>query len=281
MADTAAVAGRRGRAGNDRLQPFQPGPVPHQLATAAVAAPAVLRHTTFPRILVAFAPLLGLMGIGCAALLRTRGLLTESAGFDLYGDKVTEYRLDPSMNPVAIGIAFLLFALPIFAWGWWIVAATLNAQAKSRRSGWPWTLPLSVIVAVVALLGSSFVPKGLRPIMLIVSVVAYVWGAYGVLFSLRKSARAIKADESYWTRLMVIPWLCGLVTVAVLVAASERDSAEIAVFGLLVPLGLSMWGWLTLCQGMASFDRSCRATEVVRSDAESLPSFMMGPRGAR
>ncbi len=280
MADAAAAVGAKGRAGKARPAPFQPGPALQQPATSATTNPAVLRHTTFPRLLVAFAPLLGLMGLGCAALLKKRGLLTESTGFDVYGDKVTEYRLDPSMNTVAIGVAFLVFAVPIFAWGWWVVAATLNAQAKSHKSGWPWTLPMSVIVAVVALLGSNFVPEGPRPMMFIMFALAYVWGAYGVLFSLRKSARAIKADDVYWTRLIWIPWLAGLVTAVVLIAASEMGSAEIAVFGLLVPLGLAMWSWLTLCQGMASFDRSCRAIEVAR-DSDSLPAFMMGTRGVR
>ena len=213
-------------------------------------------------------------------MLKQRGLLTESTGFDVYGDRVTHYQLDPSMNAVAVGVAFLVVAMPIFAWGWWVVAATLNAQTKSRKSGWPWTLPLSVAVAVVALLGSNFVPAAPRPVMFIVFAVAYVWGAYGVLFSLRKSARAIKADDAAWTRLIWIPWLSGLVTGVVFVAASELGSAEIAVFGLLVPLGLLMWSWMTLCQGMVAFDRSCRAIEVAR-DSDNLPAFMMGARGVR
>jgi hypothetical protein len=280
-AEAEAATGTKGRAGKARPAPFQPGLAPPQPSAAPAPTATVQRHTTFPRLLVSFAPLLGLMGFAGAVMLKQRGLLTESTGFDVYGDKVTEYRLDPSMNTIVIGIAFLVFAVPIFAWGWWVVAATLNAQAKSRKSGWPWTLPVSVIVAVVALLGSNFVPERPRPVMFIVFAVAYVWGAYGVLFSLRKSARAIKADDAYWTRLIWIPWISGLVTAVVFTAASELGSAEIAVFGLLIPLGLSMWSWLTLCQGMASFDRSCRAVEIGRGDTDSLPAFMMGSRGVR
>ena len=279
--DVVAAVDATSRNRRVRTGPFQPGPAPYQPTTAPAEALVVLRHTTFPRLLVAFTPLLLLMGLGCAALLRKRGLLTESTGVDMTGDRVTEYHLDPSMNTVAIGIVFLVFAVPIFAWGWWAVAATLNARAKSCNSGWPWTLPLSALVAVVALLGATFMPQGPRPVMFIVFAVAYVWSAYGALFSLRKSANAIKADDVYWTRLIWIPWFSGVVVVAVLVASSKLGSAEIAVFGLLVPLGILMWSWSTLCQGMASFDRSCRVAHVARGDATGLPPFMMGPRGVR
>ena len=279
MAEMQA-AGTTGRDGKARRGPFQPGPAPHQPATPPTS-PAVVRHTTIPRLLVCFAPLLAAMGCGAALLLKQRGLLTKTAGLDTYAARATGYYLDPSMNTLAIEVAFLVAALPIFAWGWWVAAATLNAQAKSRKSGWPWTVPVSVFVAATALLGSNLVPEERRPIMLMVFAVAYGWGAYGALLGLRKSARAIKADPVYWSRLIWTPWVCGLVSVAVLKVASELGRPEIAVFGLLVPLGLLMWTWLTLCQGMASFDRACRTTEVARSETDGLPVFMTGNRAAR
>lgn len=266
MAEAAAAGkGRRGAA------PFQPGPGP--MPQVATQSPAALRHTTLPRMLVSFAPIIGMVGIVFAVLLKQRGYITETSSFS-GGERVTEYHLDPKMNNLAIGIAFLVFAMPIFAWGWWVVAATLNAQAKSRKSGWPWTLPTSVLVAVAAVLAANFVPEGPRPILYIVFAIAYVWGAYGVLFSLRKSARAIKADPVFWSRLIWIPWLSGLASAATFTLGAAVGSPEIAVFGSLIPLGLWLWAWLTLVQGMASFDRSCRANEVARTDSDSLPAFM-------
>ncbi len=274
----ASAAGKGHSAGHERPGPFQPGPAAQP---SVVQPPAVLRHTTVPRLLVSFAPITGVMGLVFAVMLKQHDYLTETTRLDVRGERVTEYHLDPSMTNLAIGIAFLVFAMPIFAWGWWVVAATLNAQTKSRKSGWPWTLPTSVAVAVGALVAATFVPAGPRPILYIVFAIAYVWGAYGVLFSLRKSARAIKAEPVFWTRLIWIPWLSALSSVATLLLSATTGDREIAVFGALVPFGLWLWGWSTICQGMASFDRSCRAVEVARGDSDSLPSFMTGNRGVR
>ena len=124
------------------------------------------------------------------------------------------------------------------------------------------------------MVAATFVPEGPRPILYIVFAVAYVWGAYGVLFSVRKSALAIKAEPIFWTRLIWIPWLSALSSVATVVLGAAVGSPEITVFGSLIPLGLWLWAWLTLVQGMASFDRSCRATEAARGDSDSLPAFM-------
>ena len=269
----AASKGRRG--GPSRPGPFQPGPTPQR---SAVQSPTVVRHTTLPRLLVSLAPILWVMAAVFVVMLKQRGYVTETTSFDSSGEKVTDYHLDPSKTNLAIGVAFLVFALPIFAWGWWVVAATMNAQAKSRNAGWPWMLPMSVAVAVAALVAGNFVPEGPRPILQIVFAVAYIWGAYGVLFSLRKSARAIKADPVFWTRLIWLPWLSAALATATVVIGAAAGSPEIAVFGALVPLGLMLWAWLTLCQGMASFDRSCRSVEVGRGDTDGLPAFMNGRR---
>lgn len=213
------------------------------------------------------------------AVLKQRGYITETSSFDVTGTKVTEYQLDPSKTNLAIGVAFLVFALPIFAWGWWVVAATLNAQAKSRNAGWPWMLPMSVVVGLAALVAGNFVPAGPQSALRIVFAVAYVWGAYGVLFSLRKSARAMKADPVFWTRLIWLPWLSAALATATVMIGAAAGRPEIAVFGALVPFGLMLWAWLTLCKGMASFDRSCRSVEVGRGDIDGLPAFMAGNRG--
>lgn len=276
----ALPAGKQRRAKAARPEPFQPGLAPHEPA-ATPAPPAVVRHTTVPRLLVAFAPLMGLMGCAAVVLLKQRGLLTETTELDTNFAAASGYQLDPSMNTMAIEIAFLVVAMPIFAWGWWVVAATLNARAKSRKSGRPWTVPVAVLVAVAALLGSNFVPAERRPIMFIVFAVAYVGGAYVALLGLRKSARAIKADDLNWSRLIWIPWVAGLVSVVVFKVAGELGRPDIVVYGLLVPLGLVMWGWLTLCDEMASFDRSCRTVEIARGDAGGLPVFMTGTRAVR
>lgn len=269
----AASKGRRGA--TNRPGPFQPGPAPQR---SAVQSPTVVRHTTVPRLLVSMAPILWVMAAVFVVMLKQRGYVTETTSFDVTGKQVTEYQLDPSKTNLAIGVAFLVFALPIFAWGWWVVAATLNAQAKSRNAGWPWVLPMSVAVAAAALVAGSFVPDGPRSIFQIVFAVAYVCGAYGVLFSLRKSARAIKADPVFWTRLIWLPWLSAALATATVVAGAATGSPEIAVFGALIPFGLMLWAWLTLCTGMASFDRSCRSVEVGRGDTDGLPAFMTGRR---
>lgn len=277
MAEAAAV-GKKRPGGIPRPGPFQPGPGPQQAAPHPVA---VLRHTTIPRLLVSFAPITGVMGLAFVIMLVQRDYLTESTSVNASGDRVTGYVLDPTMMNWAVGIAFLVFALPIFAWGWWVVAATLNAQAKSRKAGWPWMLPMSVLVAALALLAASVVPEGPRPILYIVFAGAYVWGAYGVLFSLRKSARAIKAEPALWTRLICIPWLSGLSLFGSFMLAGVTGRREIAVFGALVPFGLWLWAWLTVCQAMASFDQACRAVDVPRGDSDVLPSFLTGSWAAR
>jgi len=277
MAEAAAV-GKEHHARTPRPGPFQPGPTPQQ---AVVQPVAVMRHTTIPRLLVSFAPITGVMGIAFVIMLLQRDYLTKSAGFNASSEQVAGYELDPTMMNWAVGIAFLVFALPIFAWGWWVVAATLNAQAKTRKAGWPWMLPMAVLVAVAALVAATVVAEGPRTILYIVFAVAYVWGAYGVLFSLRKSARAIKAEPALWTRLICIPWLSALSLFGSFMLAANTGSREIAVFGALVPLGLWLWAWLTICQAMASFDHACRAVEASLGDADGLPSFMTGHRAVR
>ena len=274
--EKAAGASKGRRGGANRSGPFQPGPAPQR---SAVQPSTVVRHTTVPRLLVSLAPVLWLMAAVFVVMLKQRGYVTETTRFDVAGEQVTEYHLDPSKTNLAIGIVFLVFALPIFAWGWWVVAATLNAQAKSRNAGWPWVLPMSVAVAVGALVAGRFVPAGPQSALQIVFAVAYVWGAYGVLFSLRKSARAMKADPVFWTRLIWLPWLSAALATATVVIGAAVGSPEIAVFGALVPFGLMLWAWLTLCKGMASFDRSCRSAEVGCGDVDGLPAFMTGNRG--
>ena len=138
---------------------------------------------------------------------------------------------------------------------------------------------MSVAVAVGALVAGRFVPAGPQSALQIVVAVAYVWGAYGVLFSLRKSARALEADPVFWTRLIWLPWLSAALATATVVIGAAAGSPEIAVFGALVPFGLMLWAWLTLCKGMASFDWSCRSAEVGCGDIDGLPAFMTGNRG--
>ena len=230
---------------------------------------------------MSLAPIIGLMGITFAVMLEQRGLLDRVNSVDVRGERSTSYQLDPSMTNLAIGIAFLVFVLPIFAWGWWAVAATLNARAKSRQSGWPWTLPTSVLVAVAALVAAGFVPSGPRSILYGASAVAYSCGAYGVLLGLRTSARAIKADTVVWSRLIWIPPLSALSLFGAIKLADAVGSKAIAVFGSLVPFGLLLWAWLTICRAMAEFDQACRTSEVSGGDSTGLPAFMTGNRVAR
>lgn len=244
------------------------------------STPDTLHHTTVPRLLVSISPVFVIVGLVLLVTLKQRGYITETTSVSS-GGTATSYHLDPSKTMVATLGAICLLVLPLVAWGWWVVTATLNAQLKSRNAGWPWTLPMSVTVAVTALVAANFAPPGPQALLQFIFVVAYVWGAYGVLFGLRKSARAIKAAPQPWTRLLWLPRLGWGVAVMFVAIGAATGSTVISVFGALLPFGVFAWTWVTLCTAMAVFDRSCRAVEVARGDMPTLPAFMTGSWSAR
>ena len=102
-------------------------------------------------------------------------------------------------SPLTVGvllwlvIAFVcgaLFAtlLPPLCWGWWTIVASLNARARRRSAGWPWTLPVAVLAFVVSTIWTRIARNSMSQLevpLVIVSVIAYIWAVWGVLFSVR------------------------------------------------------------------------------------------------
>lgn len=236
-------------------------------------------HTTTPRLLASFSPLL-FMVLGIAAfVLQDRGLL---AGPESDADGL--YQVDPE---VTAGLVLLLTAallLPVFSWGWWYIAAMSNARARSMHAGSPWMLPVSVLVMIGAVTVSVLLGEQQRiasSLLLGVAVLAYFMAAYGVLFSVRKSALAVKGETRHWNRLLWLPWLSMLLSVVLYSVAIATESAPVAVLAMLTPSMLSIWGWANWCMGMASFDRACRGYQVARDMNTDMPAFMMGQKALR
>lgn len=238
-----------------------------------------LFHTRAPRLITSFSPLMFLaLGVVVRSL-EQRGLVTAELG-----QKVFEYEIDPSVVRGLNMLALVTVVLPVFAWGWWYVAAMSNARSKSAHAGSPSTFPLAVGITVVSVFGLEVVPteqEGLRLMLGLFAFLGYVTASYGVLFSVRKSAIAIKGETRYWNRLLWLPVVSWLSSAVLLGIATATQAPVVAVLGLLLPFALMIWAWVTLCMGMASFDRSCRAHEVARDMNTALPAFMSPQKTSR
>lgn len=236
-------------------------------------------HTRTPRLITAFAPLmLVVLGVILGAL-ESRGLVATIDESVLNG-----YEVDPAISRGLGMLTMVAFVLPVFAWGWWYVAAMSNARSRSIHAGSPMTFPLAIGVIVVSVLGLDVVPsenEGLRLLLGLFAFLGYVTAAYGVLFSVRKSAIAIRGEARHWTRLLWLPWAAAVSSLVLLGIATATQAAVVAVVGVLLPLAIAIWAWVTFCMGMASFDRACRAHEVPRDLNTDLPAFLTGQKAVR
>ncbi|MGB8858960.1 MAG: hypothetical protein WCC60_06880 [Ilumatobacteraceae bacterium] len=247
---------------------------------------ATLFHTTTPRLIVSLTPLLMAAVVGFLAWLHSRGyIVTRSdGGSPASAREFGAYRIDPSIASAAVLAAIIGLAVPVLSWNWWVIAATLNARTKSRHCGSPCLAPVSFVIAVAAAVARGALPSQLEKAGValdVVGVVAWVISCYGVLFSVRSSARAIKAEPRHWTTLIWLPWVSALLSSGLLIVGRMAQSVPVVVVALLVPSGLWLWGWATLCLGMAEFDRACRASDAGTSDPTALPAFLMSAIGNR
>ncbi len=229
--------------------------------------------------MASFSPLLFMVFGIVAFVLKDRGLLAGPEG-----DADGLYQVDPE---VTAGLGMLVtaaFLLPVFSWGWWYIAAMSNARARSMHAGSPWMLPASVLVMIGAATVSVLLEEQQRiasSLLLGVAALAYFMAAYGVLFSVRKSALAVKGETRHWNRLLWLPWLSMLLSVVLYSLAIATASGPIALLAFIAPTMLGIWGWANWCMGMASFDRACRGYQVARDMNTDMPAFMMGQKALR
>ncbi|MDO8362288.1 MAG: hypothetical protein Q7V88_05285 [Actinomycetota bacterium] len=265
-ADEAARQIRVGRAAQRWDSPSGQVPTVTRRVTTE-AAPAGRHHTLLPRAMVVGA---------CISAFATPLMfywLEREGRIDISEDSIAFD--DEARRLLRVMVVGTVVSYTI-GWLWWTAAAAMNARHRSRWTVAPWLAPLAFVTIAVATAMLPGLTDGASENARIGIVLGWALIVltchFGVLGSYRRAASAVGSTQAPWTRLIVLPWVAGGLSVAVSFFASAWQAGLFMVLPVsyLVVIG---WYALSMYQALQSFDRACIGRQMMHSD-DVLPDFL-------
>jgi hypothetical protein len=164
----------------------------------------------------------------------------------------------------------------LLGWLWWGVAAALNARHRAKWAVSPWYVPATYLCVAVLTVGATLSPKWVDEFAIYVRACALALAVmmyFSTLSTYRRTAQSVGASTSYFTRLIVTPWVVAIG--AAVTAWFWKYLPPQAVVGAFVALQLvaGLYG-LTMYQAMAGLDRACAGTRMMHQDDQEFAKFL-------
>ncbi len=164
----------------------------------------------------------------------------------------------------------------LLGWLWWGVAAALNARHQARWAVSPWYVPATYLGVALLAYGATVAPDYAGEITIYVRACALALAVmmyFSTLSTYRRTAQSVGASTTYFTRLIVTPWVVAVL--GVVAACVWKYLPGQAVLGALIGLQLvaGLYG-LTMYQAMAGLDRACSGTRLLRQDDQEFAKFL-------
>jgi hypothetical protein len=164
----------------------------------------------------------------------------------------------------------------LLGWLWWGVAAALNARHQARWAVSPWYVPASYVGVADLAYGATVAPTYVGELGIYVRACASALALmmyFSTLSTYRRTAQSVGASTSYFTRLIVTPWVVAVV--GGVLAWFWKYLPPQAMLGALVATQLvaGLYG-LTMYQAMASLDRACSGTRMLRHEDQEFAKFL-------
>ena len=192
--------------------------------------------------------------------------------------ELVDSRFEPDEFARRISIVMLVGGAlcMLLGWLWWGVAAALNARHRARWAVSPWYVPATYVGVALLAYGAAVAPKYVGEIAIYVRACAFALALmmyFSTLSTFRRTAQSVGASTSYFTRLIVTPWVVAVLGVVVACVWSYLPGR--AVLGALVGLQFvaGLYG-LTMYQAMAGLDRACSGTRLLHQDDQEFAKFL-------